>query len=93
MLLNLIQSIRLEGAVTFDDTENDVRLRGVYKHFLRDMGIRSIMYVAIPVGDEIPAWIAFSTVTHARHWTDTDVALAKAVAVQTGLAIRQAEAL
>ncbi|MEJ7617721.1 MAG: GAF domain-containing protein [Pyrinomonadaceae bacterium] len=91
MLTELIESIRCEGVLTFDDIEHDARLRPIYENFLRHIGVRSIMYVAIRVGDDIPAALAFSTVTHARRWRDADVAVASAVAVQTGIAIRQAQ--
>jgi PAS domain S-box-containing protein len=49
------------------------------------------MYVAIRVGDEVSAAFALSTTRELRHWSEIDIALAKAVADQTGIAIRQAE--
>ena len=49
------------------------------------------MYVAIRVGDEVPAAFALSTTRELRHWTDSDIGLAKAIADQTGIAIRQAQ--
>ena len=49
------------------------------------------MYVAIRVGDEVTAAFALSTTRELRHWSESDIALAKAVADQTGIAIRQAE--
>jgi PAS domain S-box-containing protein len=49
------------------------------------------MYVAIRVGDEATAAFALSTTQELRHWSEADIALAKAVADQTGIAIRQAE--
>src|SRR5678816_3390552 len=53
--------------------------------------VKSIMYVAIRVGDDVPAAFALSTTKQVRQWSETDIALAKAVADQTGIAIRQAE--
>ena len=49
------------------------------------------MYVAIRVGDDVPAAFALSTTKQVRQWSEADIALAKAVADQTGIAIRQAE--
>jgi len=49
------------------------------------------MYVAIRVGDGVPGAFALSTTRELRHWSDSDIALAKAIADQTGIAIRQAE--
>jgi PAS domain S-box-containing protein len=39
----------------------------------------------------VPAAFALSTTKHLRQWTEADIALSKAVADQTGIAIRQAE--
>ena len=49
------------------------------------------MYVAIRVGDDVPAAFALSTTKGIREWSEADIELAKAVADQTGIAIRQAE--
>jgi PAS domain S-box-containing protein len=48
------------------------------------------MYVAITVADDFPAAFALSTTKGPREWSEADIALAKAVADQTGIAIRQA---
>src|SRR5678816_4270514 len=53
--------------------------------------VKSIMYVAIRVGDDVPAAFALSTTKQLREWNEADIAMAKAVADQTGIAIRQAE--
>ena len=53
--------------------------------------MKSIMYVAIRVGDDVPAAFALSTTQRTRRWSDVDIDLAKAIADQTGIAIRQAE--
>lgn len=87
----LIDGVQKDGVVAFDDVANDPRLRHIYEQVLRDMEVKSAMYVAIRVGADIPAALAFSTTRSLRHWRGTDVALAQAVAVQTGIAIRQAE--
>ena len=53
--------------------------------------MKSIMYVAIRVGDDVPAAFALSTTQQHRRWSEVDIDLAKAIADQTGIAIRQAE--
>ena len=90
-LENLIGKIAREGTLVCDNAATDERLREVYKSLLRDLGVKSILYVAVKVGDESPAAIVLSTTTNLRHWRETDIALAKAVADQTGIAIRQAQ--
>jgi PAS domain S-box-containing protein len=90
-LKDLIDGINQHGVLAFDDAAGDERISEVYNDFLRVSGVRSIMYVGIRAGDEMPAAFAFSTTRSLRHWRDEDIALARAVADQTGLAIRQAE--
>jgi PAS domain S-box-containing protein len=88
---DLINGIRQHGVLAFDDAATDERIHHVYNHILRPVGIRSIMYVGVKVGDEIPGTFAISTTRGVRHWHEADIALARAVADQTGIAIRQAE--
>lgn len=87
----LIDSLDEKGVLCFNDAAHDVRIADVYERILAPAGVCSIMYVAIRVGDEVTACFALSTTRELRHWSDSDVALAKAVADQTGIAIRQAE--
>ncbi|MDQ2936951.1 MAG: PAS domain S-box protein, partial [Acidobacteriota bacterium] len=87
----LIEPLDKNGVLCFDDAANDGRIEDVYKRILSQADVRSIMYVAIRVGDEAIAAFALSNTRHLRHWTESDIALAKAVADQTGIAIRQAE--
>jgi PAS domain S-box-containing protein len=87
----LIQNIRDTGVLAFEDVEHDPAGRHVYEHILRRLGTRSIMYVAIRVGDELPGCFAISTVHGTRRWRTEDISLARAVADQTGIAVRQAE--
>jgi PAS domain S-box-containing protein len=91
MLKDLISGIDQQDALVFDDAATDERLSHLYNRILRPVGVRSIMYVAIKVGDETPAAFALSTTRGLRHWRRADIALAKAVADQTGIAIRQAQ--
>lgn len=87
----LIESLDQNGVLCFDDTANDPRIRDLYERILADAGVRSIMYVAIRVGDQVTAAFSLSTTRELRKWSASDIALAKAVADQTGIAIRQAE--
>jgi len=87
----LIEALDQKGILCFNDAAADSRIADVYERILSKAGVRSIMYVAIRVGDEVTAAFALSTTRELRYWSESDVALAKAVADQTGIAIRQAE--
>jgi PAS domain S-box-containing protein len=91
LLGDFTAGIRQHGVLSFDDAANDERIREVYNNILRTIGVRSIMYVAIRVGEETTGCFALSTTRTTRAWSERDVALARAVADQTGIAIRQAE--
>ncbi len=86
----LIESLDEKGVLCFDDAANDESIADLYSHILAQAQVRSIMYVAIRVGAEVTAAFALSTTRELRHWSETDIALAKAVGDQTGIAIRQA---
>ncbi|HSS21959.1 MAG TPA: PAS domain S-box protein [Pyrinomonadaceae bacterium] len=87
----LIESLDKNGVLCFDDAANDPRISEFYGRILAYANVRSIMYVAIRVGDEVTGAFSLSTTKKLRKWSATDVTLAKAVADQTGIAIRQAE--
>src|SRR6266566_1153431 len=87
----LIGSLEKKGVLCFNDAAHDIRIADFYARILAKAGVRSIMYVAIRVGDDVTAAFALSTTRELRHWSGSDIALAKAVADQTGIAIRQAE--
>src|SRR6185503_11027542 len=87
----LIKALDETGVLPFADAANDKRIEDLYQNILSKADVKSIMYVAIRVGDAVPAAFALSTTKHVREWTAADIALAKAVADQTGIAIRQAE--
>lgn len=91
LLGDLMAGIREHSVLAFDDVAGDERVRDVYNSILRPIGVRSVMYVAIRVGDETTGCFALSTTRSTRAWSETDIALARAVADQTGIAIRQAE--
>ena len=87
----LVEAIRDTGVLAFEDVEHDPAIRPVYEKILKGLGTRSIMYVAIRVGDDVPGCFVVSTVGQTRRWKPEDVALARAVADQTGIAVRQAQ--
>ena len=87
----LVEKIREHGVLAFEDVENDPAIRALYENILKRLGTRSIMYVAIRVGDDMPGCFALSTMRGTRRWRTEDIALARAVADQTGIAVRQAE--
>lgn len=88
---SLITGLEKGSALIFDDVASDPRISDLYQQVLRKADVLSIMYVAIKVGDETPAAFALSTTRESRHWSESDIAVAKAVADQTGIAIRQAK--
>ena len=90
-LQRLIQALAKDGVLVFDDAAHDERISELYDRLLSKANVRSIMYVAIRVGDEVPAAFVLSTTRQARQWTEADSILARAVADQTGIAIRQAQ--
>src|SRR6185436_17195265 len=90
-LQQLIAALDTTGVLPFTDAAKDARITDLYQNILSKANVKSIMYVAIRVGDDVPAAFALSTTKHARQWTEADIDLAKAVADQTGIAIRQAE--
>jgi len=90
-LQTLIKALDETGVLPFDDAANDVRISDLYENILSKASVKSIMYVAIRVGDDVPAAFALSTTRQLRHWNESDIELAKAVADQTGIAIKQAE--
>ena len=90
-LQSLVKALDETGVLPFAEAANDKRIADLYRNILSKADVKSIMYVAIRVGDDVPAAFALSTTKNTRQWTEADIALAKAVADQTGIAIRQAE--
>ncbi len=90
-LQSLIAALDKTGVLPFSDAAKDARITDLYQNILSKANVKSIMYVAIRVGDDVPAAFALSTTKQVRQWSEADIALAKAVADQTGIAIRQAE--
>ena len=90
-LKGLAEALSENGVLVFNDAANEEGISVLYESILKQAEVRSIMYVAIRVGEEVPAAFALSTTRELRHWTDSDIGLAKAIADQTGIAIRQAQ--
>ena len=90
-LQSLIKALDETGVLPFKEAASDKRIEDLYHNILSKADVKSIMYVAIRVGDDVPAAFALSTTKNTREWTEADIAIAKAVADQTGIAIRQAE--
>jgi PAS domain S-box-containing protein len=90
-LQSLVKALEHTGVLPFSNAANDPRIADLYNNILSKADVKSIMYVAIRVGDDVQAAFALSTTKHLREWTEADIAMAKAVADQTGIAIRQAE--
>ncbi len=90
-LKSLAESLQQNGVLVFNDAPRDERIKEVYERILSKASVRSIMYVAIRVGDDVPAAFALSTTREMRNWSESDITLAKAVADQTGIAIRQSK--
>ena len=78
------------GVLAFDDVANDDRIRELYERMLKHFNVKSIMYIGVTVGDELLGAFALSTTRNSRRWSETDIEVAKSVADQTGIAIRQA---
>src|SRR5438445_3483436 len=78
------------GVLAFDDVANDERIGGLYEQLLKKFGVKSIMYIGVTVGDELMGAFALSTTRETRRWSEADIEVAKSVADQTGIAIRQA---
>src|SRR5689334_6298303 len=90
-LQTLISALDKTGVLGFVDAAHDPRIADLYQSILSKANVKSIIYVAIRVGDDVPAAFALSTTKEIRQWSESDIALAKAVADQTGIAIRQAQ--
>ncbi|HSK63395.1 MAG TPA: PAS domain-containing protein, partial [Pyrinomonadaceae bacterium] len=90
-LQTLVKALEQTGVLPFTDAANDPRIADLYRNILSKADVKSIMYVAIREGDDVPAAFALSTTKRLREWSEADIAMAKAVADQTGIAIRQAE--
>lgn len=87
----LIHALDKDGVLAFDDAAHDDRISDLYNQLLSKASVQSIMYVAIRVGDDVPAAFVLSTTRAPRQWSESDALLARNIADQTGIAIRQAQ--
>jgi len=87
----LIDALDKDGVLAFEDAAHDSRIADLYHQLLSKANVKSIMYVAIRVGDEVPAAFVLSTTRDSRQWSNADMTVARAVADQTGIAIRQSQ--
>jgi PAS domain S-box-containing protein len=87
----LISEVEKHGVLRFDDVAGDESIKDVYEDILKQFNVKSIMYVGVSVGDELLGAFALSTIKQTRSWSNGDSELARAVADQTGIAIRQAK--
>ena len=85
----LEEAMKQLGVMAFDDVANDERSRHLYGTVVKS-DVKSIMYVAVTVGNELLGAFALSTTKAMRHWSESDIEVAKSAADQTGIAIRQA---
>jgi PAS domain S-box-containing protein len=88
---SLVDGVDRQGVLVFNDVANDDWLKPLYTEIFQAAEVKSMMHVAIRTGEEMAAAFTLATTRSLRHWRSEDIALAKAVADQTGLAIRQAE--
>jgi PAS domain S-box-containing protein len=83
------ESMEKHGVMAFDDVAGNEATRKLYDGIVK-RDVKSIMYVGVSVGNELLGAFALSTTKKLRHWSETDIEVAKAAADQTGIAIRQA---
>jgi len=62
-----------------------------FKETYKDMGVKSIMGIAIKKGDDSWGWVGVAEYNHHRHWTEDEVNLLEAISSQIHVAIKQAE--
>lgn len=87
---DLNTAMEKHGVLAFDNVAEDERIRELYQVILKRFDVKSIMYVGVTVGNELLGAFALSTTKQHRHWSEADIEVARAVADQTGIAIRQA---
>ena len=87
---DLTLAMEEHGVLAFDDAAHDERISTFFEAVLKHFNVRSIMYVSVTVDDELIGAFALSTTKEHRRWSNADIEVAKSVAAQTGIAIRQA---
>lgn len=72
--------------INFENTTFDV-----YENVLKPRRVRSLMCAAIYIDEKLIGFIGFSMHEKSRLWSEPETALARAVAANIGIAIRQAQ--
>jgi PAS domain S-box-containing protein len=80
-----------KGFVAISDAANEAAIKELYEQVLQPRGVRSIMFVAVRLGEGVTGLLSLVMVNRQRTWTHADIDLACAVAEQAATAIRQAE--
>ena len=83
----------MESGVIFavDDVATDARVAPFRDRVLGPLGVKSLMYVPVLQDRKLVAVIGYSTVRSQRHWSDEEKELARAIADQVSVAMRQAQ--
>ena len=83
-------AIKEHGVLAFNNAAKEETIHDLYQGMLKHFNVKSIMYIGLTVGDELLGAFALSTTTSMRKWSESDIEVAKSVADQTGIAMRQA---
>src|ERR1051325_6085397 len=73
-LQSLIAALGETGIWVIDDAANDPQIADIFENFLSKANVKSIMYVAIRVEDDVPAAFALSATRQLRHRGRSDFA-------------------
>jgi PAS domain S-box-containing protein len=87
----LSEAMEKHGVLAFDDIDAAAQIPGLSELVLKPFDIKSIMYVPVRIDDDLPGAFALSTTSRTHKWSEADIELARGVADQTGIAIRQAK--
>jgi PAS domain S-box-containing protein len=74
-----------------DDVASDPRVDPFRDKILTPLAVQSLMYVPVRQDNRLAAVIGFSQCRARRRWTEEEIELAKTVAHQVGVAMRQAQ--
>ena len=88
---HLLPAFHETGLLKIDDAQISDQVKQVYKPLLQPLGVRSILVVAIRVGESVIGFLSLVTVKNLKKWSEAELELTKAIADQAGIAIRQAQ--
>lgn len=91
-LARVARVLQTGDVIISTEEQVEANLQGYWDWLVHRHGVRSLIWVPIP-GQSPERLYAFSLMqlTHARHWTEADVALLRGIADQLALALRNAE--